>query len=338
MSAPILLLATGGTIASRPDAEGVVTSVLTGRDLLAQLPDAGADVEVVDLAHGASWNFEPEFMAEVALQARRALVDGRACGVVVTHGTDTIEETLFLTDLLAGDATAQGPIVFTGAMRNAGERSADGPRNLQQALAVARSDAARGRGALLCVNDELHAARWVTKTDTSSVSTFRSPAAGPVGVVSGDGRAHFRLDSPGRPSPAPDAIDPAVALVTTHGGMDGDIVGWHLDRGAHGIVIEATGAGNVNQALLPGIEQGAAAGVPVVVASRCLTGSVAPVYGGPGGGATLGALSVIPGGDLGAVRSRLALMVALAIDPAPAQVAAWFRMLTSCDLGRAVPT
>jgi L-asparaginase len=327
MSAPILLLATGGTIASTPNADGAVTSALKGRELLAPLPDEGGDVDVVDLAHGASWNFEPEFMAEVALQARAALVDGRASGVVVTHGTDTIEETLFLTDLLAGDATGHGPIVFTGAMRNAAERSADGPRNLEQALAVARSDAARGRGALLCVNDELHAARWVTKTDTSSVSTFRSPAAGPVGGVSGDGRARFWLDSPGRPSPAPSGIDAAVALVTAHGGMDGDIVGWHLERGAHGIVIEATGAGNVNQALLPGIERAVAAGVPVVVASRCLTGSVAPVYGGPGGGATLGALGVIAGGDLGAVRSRLALMVALAVDPAPARVAAWFGAL-----------
>ena len=123
----VLLLATGGTIASQPRAgDGAVTASLKGADLLASTGVDASAVDVVDIAHGPSWNFEPEFQAEVAWTARQALVDGRASGVVVTHGTDTVEETLWLTELLAREATVAGPIVFTAAMRHAAETAAEG--------------------------------------------------------------------------------------------------------------------------------------------------------------------------------------------------------------------
>ncbi|MGH9184447.1 MAG: asparaginase, partial [Acidimicrobiales bacterium] len=287
----ILLLATGGTIASQPrPSDGAVTTALKGADLLATIPGAEVDdaevddaevddVEVVDIAHGPSWNFEPAFQAELAAQVREALESGQAGGVVVTHGTDTIAETAWLTELLASRASMRGPIVFTGAMRHAAEVGADGPRNLADALVVARSPEARGRGVLLCAGGQLHHARWVTKTDTTSVATFRSPSGGPLGRVVGR-RPVFSLAAPAPPPDPPNgAVVDAVAVVFSHGGIDGAVVDWHLERGARGLVVEATGAGNVAAPLLPGIERALGAGIPVVVASRCATGPVAPIYG-----------------------------------------------------------
>ena len=325
----VLLLATGGTIASRPRPEdGAVTASLKGADLLATAGADRGDVDVVDIAHGPSWNFEPEFQAEVAWTARQALAGGDVDGVVVTHGTDTVEETLWLAELLGRDATDRGPIVFTAAMRHAAETAADGPRNLADSLAVARSAEARGRGALLCVNGELHHARWVTKTDTVAVSTFRSPAAAPVGrVVAGVPVFAIASPAPPPPHPADGRIDTAVAQIRSRGGIDGGVVDWHVGRGAHGLVVEGTGAGNVNAALIPGLERAVGAGIPVVLASRCLTGPVAPIYGGPGGGAELATLGLIPAGDLGANRARLALMVALAVDRSIDGVRSWFATL-----------
>jgi L-asparaginase len=181
---------------------------------------------------------------------------------------------------------------------------------LRDALALARSREALGRGVLLCVNGEIHEARWVTKTDAQSIDTFKSFGARP-----------FR-----RP-PNRGGVDAAVAVIWSYGGMDGAIVDWHLDRGAHGLVIEGTGAGNVARALVPGIERALAAGVPVVVTTRCLTGEVAPIYGGPGGGHSLAALGVIRGAELSAAKARLALAVALAVDRAPDAVRSWFEEL-----------
>jgi L-asparaginase len=307
----ILLLATGGTIASQLQASGGVAVALTGAQLLESVSAVyTSDVEVVDITHGPSWNFDISTMASIAVAARDALLDDRASGVVVTHGTDTVEETLWLTDLLAFDATARGPIVFTASMRNAGQPDADGPSNLRDALALAHSSEAIGRGALLCVNGEIHEARWVTKTDSRSTDTFKS----------------FNVRPYQRP-PATGEIEPNVAVIRSYGGMDGEIVDWHLARGARGLVIEGTGAGNVAGALLPGIERALSSEVPVVVVTRCLTGEVAPIYGGPGGGHTLAGLDVIGAAELSAAKARIALAVALGNDPSLDAVRSWFEVL-----------
>jgi L-asparaginase len=304
-------LATGGTIASRKQPDGGVAVALTGAQLLESISAVyTSDVEVLDITHGPSWNFDIATMASIAGAARDALVDGRASGVVVTHGTDTVEETLWLTDLLAFDATAKGPIVFTASMRNAGDPEGDGPSNLRDALALAHSNEGAGRGALLCVNGEIHEARWVTKTDSMSTDTFKSFGNRPYE----------------RP-PTNGAVEPNVAVIRSYGGIDGEIVDWHLARGARGLVIEGTGAGNVCAALLPGIERALSLGLPVVVATRCLTGNVAPIYGGPGGGHTLSGLDVIGASELSAAKARLALAVALAVDPAIGAVRSWFEVL-----------
>jgi L-asparaginase len=307
----LLLVATGGTIASRRQADGGVAVALSGSELLDTVADLDThDIEVIDAVHGASWNFDLATMAAVATEVRDALTSGGAGAVVVTHGTDTVEETLWLTDLLAGHATELGPIVFTASMRNAGEADGDGPRNLRAAIDAARASTNRGRGALLCVDGEVHEARWVTKTDTQSVHTFKSFGA----------RPWTRPDVSGN-------IETEVVAIRSYGGIDGGIIAWHLAHGARGLVIEGTGAGNVAGSLVPGIEAAIAAGVPVVVASRCLTGSVAPVYGGPGGGHSLAAMGVIGAAELNAAKARVALAVAMGSDPTIDAVRSWFEAL-----------
>lgn len=320
------LLATGGTIASRLDPDtGAVVPAVSPDDLVAAVPgiEEHGPIEVEEIDRVNGWNVTPDVMRRVADAARTALVDDGVDGVVVTHGTDTTEETLYLVDLLAGDATERGGIVFACAMRSAGEIGADGPRNLLNAARIATHPDASGRGALLSVNDEIHCARWATKTDTTNVSTFRSTPGGPVGRIVA-GAPVFDLDTPPRP-PHGDTVDTDVALVKAYTGMDDALLRWLVDqRGVSGIVVEGTGAGNVPGTIVDGIDHAIANDVPVVVASRCWTGRPELIYGGPGGGVTLHEHGVIRSNGLNGPKARLALMVALGVSRDPDDLARWF--------------
>jgi L-asparaginase len=318
------VLATGGTIASRVDASGAAVPALEGRALVEAVPglEELGPVEVVEIDQVNGWNVTPATMVQVAEEARIALLDDGARGVIVTHGTDTIEETLYLVDLLAGAATVHGGIVFTGAMRHASEPGHDGPRNLLHAARVALDPGARGRGALLCLSDEIHSARWATKTHTTSFCTFSSPPAGPVGRIERD-EPRFTLDCPPRP-PRGETVDLDVALVKVSTGMDDTLLRWVVDQGASGLVVEGTGSGNVPGTVVPGIQYALARDVPVVLTSRCWTGRTVPIYGGPGGGVTLDHLGVIRAGDLPAHKARLALMVALGVTRDLDGLREWF--------------
>lgn len=320
------VLATGGTIASRLDpATGAVVPAVSADELVAAVPglaDLGP-VQVEELARVNSWNMTPATMRQVAQRARVGLAEDGVDGVVITHGTDTAEETLYLVDLLAGQTTVHGGIALACAMRSAGEVGADGPRNLLDAARVALHPATRGRGALLTANGDVHCARWVTKTDTTSVATFRSTPGGPVGRLVGDA-PRFDLATPPRP-PHGEDLDDAVALVKVVTGMDDALLRWLVDeQRVHGIVVEGSGAGNVPGDVVPGIEHALAHGVVVVVTSRCWTGRPEPVYGGPGGGATLAELGVIRSNGLNGPKARIALMVALGVSHDRGDVARWF--------------
>jgi L-asparaginase len=323
----LLLVATGGTIASKIRPDGGVAVALDGKELLASVPDLEtSDVEVLDLFQGPSWNLDLDEMSTIALAARDAHAD--VSGVVMTHGTDTLEETAYITDLVAGAATDRRPIIVTGSMRNASEADGDGPQNLRDALAVARAPESRGRGVLVVAEGQVHGARWVTKTDTQAVDTFQSPGHGPLGRVAG-GKVHFdapAMRGPSAPRDTGRVVEGPIAIVPSYGDVEDELIDFHLSQGARGVVIEGGGAGNVNAALVPGIERARARGVPVVVTSRCLTGTVAPIYGGPGGGHSIAGLGVISGGDLSARKARLALAVGLAVAPGPG-LRDWFASL-----------
>lgn len=328
MSLPrVVVLTTGGTIASMKDpSTGAVRSAASPEDLMRLVPDlvSIADVSAIPMASINSWNITPAMMAELVSRAVTELRHEGVAGVVVTHGTDTVEETAVLAWMLN---PTEKPIVFVAAMRNLSETSPDGPRNLRDAIRVAASATAAGRGALLLVNETLHDARYVTKTHTVNPSTFVSPHGGPIGEVTAVGVELFR---PASARPVLPAIRTAgrVPVVKVYTGMDGSILDWYRETGVDGVVIEGTGAGNVPGSLLPGIDALISAGKPVVLTTRCLGGPLAPIYGtggASGGGHDLMAMGVIPASRFTSQKARIALMALLGNEHPVDEIADWFR-------------
>ena len=309
----VLVLTTGGTIASLPDPEtGAKRPAVSGKELVAGVPGLAdvADVEVEEVAALSSWNLTPDHMLAVARRAGEALARPQVEGVVVTHGTDTVEETAFLTDLTL---RAEGPAVFVGAMRSPEELSADGPRNLLNAVRLASAPDARGAGAVVAMSDEVHAARWVRKLDSGLVSAFRSPRRGPLGRVTPGSVEISLLPSRGFTVEPPAELSRHVALVTAYPGMDGAVIEAVLEAtGAAGLVVEGSGSGNVPGTAVRGLRSALERGLPVVVATRVPGGSTPSGYGSPGGGAELRGLGAVGAGPLSAGKARLLLMVLLA--------------------------
>lgn len=307
----VLLLAAGGTISTVSSAEGTVYG-LDGAAVLATAGGLGGiDVVVRDVGEGPSWAYSPEAVERLARAAVAGAASGEHDGVVLTHGTDTLEETLFLCWLLGGAAASERcPIVFTGAMHRSDHPEPDGPVNLREAIELAATGAGI-EGPVVRIGSATHHARWARKTDTSALDTFRS------------------LDARAVPPPPPhaDRIVGGVVEIHSHTGMPLDVVDAALDGGATALVLVGTGAGNVHGALRPGVERALAAGVPVVVTSRCATGPVAAEYGGDLGGWTLDDLGCVLAGDLPPNKARVALWVALAVDPSVDGVRRWFATL-----------
>ncbi len=305
----VLLLATKDTIAySRRPGGG---SVASGADLLATIPAdlIGADVTVEDVLAEPSWDMSPGTMLGLARRARTAILSDGFAGVVIVHGTDTMEETAYLADLMAGPAVAGGAIVLTGAARCLDDLSSDGPRNLAAAIVAAADPGLAGAGALVCLNDELHAARWVTQVDATGPAGFSSAPYPVLGRVV-DGAVEVLAAPPPRPPRARGEPASEVALIRTYPGIDPTLVNAAVDAGAQGVVLEGTGAGNVPVGLFGAISELTGWDIPVVVASRCRTGRGALGDGPPAAGlaASVGAIGArgLPAG-----KARVAVMVAL---------------------------
>ena len=306
----VALVFTGGTISMRFDA-GIGAAV----------PSLGAD-EIVAAARGiehvATLRVEefgrfpgPHMTVERqwALRARLlALVaDPAIDGIVVTHGTDTMEESAYLaTRSIATDK----PIVFTGAMRNASELSWDGPANLSDSVRVAASDAARGHGALVVLNGRVFSALDVTKAHTHLLDAFESPGLGPIGVVD-DGEVVFRRSLPPfGPILAPPSLATPVDIVTAYAGADARFL--DVSRAtARGVVVAALGRGNVPTLMAEGIARCLGDGIPVVIASRAPRGRVGMTYGYEGGGRQLANSGAIFTGARRPQQARIDLMLAL---------------------------
>jgi L-asparaginase len=240
----------------------------------------------------------------VAEHCRR---DGVAA-VVVTHGTDTMEETVYTVDRLHASGK---PVIFTGAQRAADEADTDGPRNLRNAILAALAADSEERGALVAFAGEIHAAREVRKVHTSALAAFGSPGYGPLGHVDGDRVGYRRRPDRSPPLPRPDGALPPVDLIRLHAGSDDRFLRCSLESGSRGIVLEATGRGNANEQVLPGVAAAVEAGLPVVVCSRCLAGRVEPVYG-RGGGKDLAEAGALFSGDLAGPKARVLVQLALA--------------------------
>ena len=315
----IHFIAFGGTISSVASvAGGPVTPTLGADGIVASVPQlaAIARVEANDFPAIASFAVTPQDMLAVAREAAAAL--DRGCdGVVITHGTDTIEETAYT---LALTLPRSAPIVLTGAMRNASQTGSEGPANLLTAFQVAASPAAAGLGPLVVVNDEIHAARFVQKLHTSKASTFASPGAGPLGEVT-EGRADIWWkpawdDHLGLPA----TLDGhRVELVIVAAGVSDVTLRAAAAARPDGIVIECTGGGHLPPPLVPALEEIVAAGIPVVIASRGIAGATLErTYSMVGGEIDLLRIGSLPVGRLSGHKARLRLLVgrALGLDPA----------------------
>ena len=318
--ATIVVLATGGTIASTapaPDGMAEYHVTETIESLLAAVPGAGG---LGPLLYEQLWNVESHaidnaMLLALAARAEHWLADPSVGGLVVTHGTDTLEETAFFLDLAVGGGK---PIVMVGAMRPASALSADGPLNLHGALLVARHPEARQRGTLVVMNDRVHEARHVTKAHTTAVDAFVSREPGCAGHVH-DGRVRWHRPAPRAARSAPRYAArtagelPRVDILYDHQGAAADLYAASVAAGAKGIVIAGCGNGSLS----PGAAQGAAlavqAGVPCVRASRSGAGAVSARSDDPAKG-------LIPAGDLNPQKARILLMLALRDNPDPASI------------------
>ena len=322
----IVVLSTGGTIAStHSEEEGGFTSSLPGEQLVAAVPglDQVAVIEVQNVANVGSTNMTPALWLEVSRRANAALARDEVAGVLVTHGTDTMEETAFFLDLTV---PSEKPVILVGAMRVASEWDADGPRNLLNATRVAVSEEAKGKGTFVVLNGEIHAAREVTKTHSLAVETFGTPEFGALGVVDADGVRFYRAPLRRQTIPlAPDVSLPTVDIIPNYAGSDGRLIRGFLKEGpVDGLVVDAAGNGNIAGALFEAVREAREAGVAVVITSRTHSGRVIPVYAGAGGGTTLYGLGCIFADNLSAQKARILLITAMTRTRDPEELRVFF--------------
>lgn len=324
----IQIITTGGTIASRIDPKtGGAVPAVTASELVAMSPAVkkyAGEIRVHDFGLYQSWNLGPDLMARIADAVIGALGGDDVAGVVVTHGTDTMEETAFALDLLVDSPK---PVVITGAMRNASDAGFDGPRNIVGAVRVATDPSSRGRGTLLVLNEEIHAARFVTKKHTTALMPYASPDTGAVGIIDDRG-VWYRWKPEPLPHLSKRRAEMNVHLVKMAAGADDLMLRALLEARVAGVVLEAGGAGNVCDVWHDSIAKFIARGTPVVLVSRCGGGRIVPVYGGPGGGRTLHEMGIIDGGWLNGQKARVALSLALGNGMGVEEIRAFFAELT----------
>jgi L-asparaginase len=303
----VVLITTGGTISSVDSGKGAVPKS-SGTELLERLgaaPEA-VNVEVIEFSKIPGCEMTPARMAELSALAAQHLTRDEVAGVVVTHGTDTIEESAFFCHLtLASDK----PAVFVGSMRTGSDLSWDGPRNLLDGLKVARWDRARGIGATLVMNEEIHSARFVTKGNGLTLATFHSPACGPLGHIYNGEPMLLTRPALERRVVAP-TIESKVAMVTALSGEAHALIEALTRRGVRGLVIAGFGSGRAPLSWVKPLEAAVKNGLPVVLASRTGAGAIDDPYG-YGGAHYLRQAGLIAAHEMPAHKARIKLMLAL---------------------------
>lgn len=305
----ILVLSLGGTIAMTAPADGgAVIPALGAADLLRAIPELASSEHPLSFADvrripGASLGLD-DLREVISRAGQHVLAGGR--GVVVTQGTDSIEETAFALDLMW---RYPQPLVVTGAMRNAAQSGADGPANLLAAVRVAAAESCSGFGCLVVMADEIHSASWVRKTHAHHIGAFTSPGAGPVGTLAeGEVLIFHRPASRGRPAFEATGRSARVALITATLGDDGALL-TGLEERFEGVVVAGFGVGHVPESYLPALDKLAQA-VPVVLSSRAGVGVVhANTYGFAGSETDLLRRGLIRGGVLDPLKARILLQM-----------------------------
>jgi L-asparaginase len=304
----VAVVFTGGTISMRFDpAAGGAVPVLSGREILAQVPGLENIAEVIttDFARMPGPHMTPAKMFELAKCVRKQLENPQVRGAVVTHGTDTLEETAYMTDLLIN---SDKPIVFVGAMRNSSELGWDGPANLRSAIRVAIEPTATSLGTLVMFNEKFFAADEAIKMQSDSLGTFQSRDFGPLGIVDQDKVIvkHRRME---RNFISATRVEEHVEIIKLSAGSDGKLLRHAIEDGAKGIVIEGLGRGNVPITALEEVKRAAASGIPIVITSRCPGGRVLDTYAYTGAGKQLKEMGVVLGGMIPSHKARIQLML-----------------------------
>ncbi len=311
----ITILATGGTIAgqaaSATQMTGYTAGVFSVQDLLAGVPglDELAHISGEQVCNIDSSSMTDALLLQLAQRANELLARTDVEGLVITHGTDTLEETAYFLNLVLKTSK---PIVVVGAMRPATAVSADGPLNLINAVKVAVQEESAGRGVLVVMNDEIYGARDVSKTNTTNVATFKAPGGAPLGFVVGGAVRYYYAGSRLHTVSAPFDVDgmtalPRVDIIYTHVGEDGALVEAAVAAGAKGIVYAGSGMGSVHEAVEPALAAAAASGIAVVRASRTGSGIVAE------GLARWTQAGFIPADNLNPQKARILLQLALTV-------------------------
>ncbi|MBU5440073.1 asparaginase [Tissierella sp. MSJ-40] len=308
----VAIIFTGGTISMKIDPRiHAAIPALSSEEIMAMVTNIEkfAEIEIINFSNIPSPHITPNMMIDLAMVVKETINRKDITGVIVTHGTDTLEETAYLLDLIIH---TEKPIIVVGAMRNSSELGYDGSSNLSAAICTAISKKSRNKGVLVVMNNEVNDASEVTKTNTLSLDTFKSPEFGPLGIVDNDEVIYYR-DIISRQFIDTEKIENKVALIKCVPGMESDILDFYIDSSYKGIVIEALGRGNIPPTMIPGIKKSISNNVPVVMVSRCPTGRVLDTYGYDGGGKHLREIGVIFGSNLPGQKARIKLMLILSL-------------------------
>jgi L-asparaginase len=306
----VAILFTGGTISMVADAgAGGKVPTLDGAAILARAPgvEAIADLEVIDLGRTPASHFTFPKLFEIASEIRRCQADPSIDGVVVVQGTDVIEETAFLWDLVLDRPE---PVIVTGAMRAASDQKPDGPYNLANAILLAATPALRGSGVLVVLDSIINPADAVTKAHASALDAFQSLDIGALGGVR-DGIVELARERGPRRRIESDRAAEGIVLITAHVAMDGSLLDAATTLRPPGIVVEATGAGNTSPSLLEAAERAIAQGIVVAFTTRCPAGAASVAYAFPGGGAKWLRAGALLAGHLSGPKTRIALALGL---------------------------
>ena len=305
MPKKILVLHTGGTISMQADDSGAVVTSQDNPMNHVSNPLEGVEVHALDFFNLPSPHIKPKHM--LALYQKIKEEADHYDGFVITHGTDTLEETAYFLDTME---VPHKPIVLTGAMRSSNELGSDGVYNYLSALRVASDDKAADKGVLVVMNDEIHAAKYVTKTHTTNVSTFQTPTHGPLGLIMKHEILYFKTAEP-RVRFDLDKIQGLVPIIPVYAGMTEELLDLLPVDQLDGLIIQAFGAGNVPKETAQKLNALIQEELPIALVSRCFNGIAEPVYAYEGGGVCLQNAGVFFVKELNAQKARLKLLIAI---------------------------
>lgn len=308
----ILVVFTGGTFSMKIDENSkAAIPFFHGNDLLKMIPQAKglANISIFEFGNYPGPHITPQLMLDLSRKIKKFISKKAVDGIIITHGTDTLEETAYFLDLTV---KTNKPIVVIGAMKTSTEPDWDGPKNLLDAIHIINNKNSSGMGVLVCLNGEINAASEVTKTHTEDVETFHSLDFGSLGFVDRGNVVFNRLPRK-REKFETEKIDTNIDLIKVYAGMDDKFFKFSADSKVSGVVVEAMGVGNVPPEVFKGIKYVVDKKIPVVLVSRCPAGETLDIYGYPGAGKWLKEIGVIFSDYLNGQKARIKFMICLGI-------------------------